>query len=370
MSRKIHITLVGGQVIPIYQGIMQYPADEVILLHTADTLPQAKILQAHIQTGNRLVGINDAFDFNEIYNKIQSLIDNNAEYVANITGGTKIMSIALMESFIDRQDATIFYMDQNQTILDIRSRKSHSAQVHLSIADIFSLSGNKLVEYKDYGSVDRKLIGEVQAVRKLMKYSKGEWYKLIAGIRVDEKLKGLTTLAGSYYSLDPMSNQLIINIRRNGHELRYKFDLDHPRKFINDTQWFEIEVADILSKWRYCKDLYLQSKVAYQSGLEKNEIDIIINTGGKLIFVECKTQVFDIKDIDKFRNVVKNYGGLAAKAILITDQPINKRVEEKCMDNNITHICMQGSDNDAAFFSFEERLFIVLEQNLFKNNPI
>lgn len=370
MSKKIHITLVGGQVIPIYQGVIQFPADEVVLIHTVDTLPQAKILQAHIGHKTRLECIKDAFDFEDIFTFVNKLIAPNISYYVNITGGTKVMSIALMESFIDRPDDVIFYLDQNQTLLDIRSRKSHVAKVHLSISDIFSLSGNKLVDYKDYKSIDPKILEEVKAVRRLMKYAKGEWYKLLAGIRVDEKLKGLHTLAGSYYSYDGKSNQLTISIKRKEKELKHVFRLNNPRKFINDTQWFELKVADVLSRWRYCKDLYMQSKVAYQSGLEKNEIDIIVNTNGKLIFVECKTQVFDIKDIDKFRNVVKNYGGLAAKAILITDQPINKRVEEKCRDNNINYISVQGSDDDATFIRFEERLFIMLEQNLFKNNPI
>ena len=368
--KKVHITLVGGQIIPLYQGIIKYGGDEVVLLHSKDTIHQAGILQSHIKVPARLILIKDAFDFESIYNTVGGLVERDCDYFVNITGGTKIMSIALLEAFIKYPNATIFYIDQNQNILDIRSRKSQFAPIHIDIGTIFSLSGNKLVDYKDFKSLDIQILKDAGMVRQMMQYAKGEWYKLMAGLRVDNKMSGLTTPAGSYYTIDKSDQSLTIQLFKAGKSMKYTWKGKDGLKLVKDTQWFEIEVAEILSRWRYCRELYMHSKVAYQAGTEKNEIDIIVNTEGKLIFVECKTQVFDIKDIDKFRNVVKNYGGLAAKAVLITDQPVNQLVAEKCRDNSISYFSLKGSPDDPPFLSTSDMLYNFLESILKSNNPV
>ena len=41
MCRKIHVALVGGQAMPVYVGIFESNADEVILLHSKESKPQA-----------------------------------------------------------------------------------------------------------------------------------------------------------------------------------------------------------------------------------------------------------------------------------------------------------------------------------------
>ena len=94
-------------------------------------------------------------------------------------------------------------------------------------------------------------------------------------------------------------------------------------------------MAEILSRWTKTKELVSNLIIEYADGLAKNEIDMVVNTGSKLVFVECKTAVFDIKDIDKFHNVAKLCGGLGAKAILITFHKPNARILEKCADNHM-----------------------------------
>ena len=103
-----------------------------------------------------------------------------------------------------------------------------------------------------------------------------------------------------------------------------------------NTGWFELEVAEMLSQWEHADELYLNTVFERRHDkTNKNEIDIIVSTEVKMFFVECKTHVADIKDIDKFRNVVKILGGLAAKPILVTMFKPNNNVIEKCEDLNI-----------------------------------
>lgn len=63
----------------------------------------------------------------------------------------------------------------------------------------------------------------------------------------------------------------------------------------------------------------------YKNNLPKNEIDIIVNTGDKLLFVECKTRICDNTNIDKFSAAVKNYGGMASKALFVSNMPMDDK---------------------------------------------
>lgn len=61
----------------------------------------------------------------------------------------------------------------------------------------------------------------------------------------------------------------------------------------------------------------------------------------KLLFVECKTQVYDITDVDKFFEVTRHTGGLSAKPIFFTYEEIRLDAKEKCENNNIPCYCMK-----------------------------
>ena len=68
----------------------------------------------------------------------------------------------------------------------------------------------------------------------------------------------------------------------------------------------------------------------------KNEIDIIADMGSRLLFVECKTQVYESTDVDKFRTAVRNYGGLGSIPLFVTLHEMKDLAREKCNDSKIT----------------------------------
>lgn len=73
----------------------------------------------------------------------------------------------------------------------------------------------------------------------------------------------------------------------------------------------------MLSVWKSGQDIRVGVRFDFASSMRlKNEIDIIMNTGNKLLFVECKTRIMHLTDLDKFNNVVKTYGGTGSKALL------------------------------------------------------
>lgn len=97
----------------------------------------------------------------------------------------------------------------------------------------------------------------------------------------------------------------------------------------------------------------------------KNEIDIIVNTGQKLLFVECKTMLQNSTDIDKFRTAVKNYGGLGSKSIFITENEMTPLQKEKCEESGIPYFSFNYKDGTKKTV---DDLFAQLEQELFNIN--
>ena len=89
-------------------------------------------------------------------------------------------------------------------------------------------------------------------------------------------------------------------------------------------------------------------------------MDIIINTGIKLLFVECKTQITNTTDIDKFRSVIKGYGGMGSKGIFITDASMSDIAKAKCEERGILTFSLQ--DNHLGL-STEQALYMLLDSD-------
>ncbi|WP_276964799.1 hypothetical protein [Bacteroides graminisolvens] len=83
------------------------------------------------------------------------------------------------------------------------------------------------------------------------------------------------------------------------------------------------------------------------------------------MFIECKTQITNITDIDKFSTAVRNYGGMGCKALFITDAKMKDTAAEKCADSGILSFSMSDCKGS---FSPSVMLFATLEQELFSIN--
>lgn len=91
----------------------------------------------------------------------------------------------------------------------------------------------------------------------------------------------------------------------------------------------------------------------------KNEVDIIVFTKKKALFVECKTKLHNSTDIDKFRTVVRNYGGQSSKALFITDRPMLPLQKENCSESAIITFSIKDSGPNK-----EQELFRILNDEL------
>jgi hypothetical protein len=370
---NIHITLVGGQNLPIYNGILRSNPDKIIFIHSNKTLEQSRLISSIVGIESEFIEINPT-NFKSISVKMESVVTIILEnkVSVNLTGGTKLMSLAAFSISMKNNINDLFYLDQNNVEYDFFSNTSKQIDISISIETYFRLSGNKIKSFNIINKYDPNAINSFEKIRQLMEFAPREYYSLMGSISYKSKnhnrIDEYSTKNGSVFNYDKETNQIVIILKSKNSEIRRQFAFNDVYETIVHTKWFEFEVASLLMEWKYTTEIYHSVVVPYNSGADKNEIDLVLNAGQKWIFIECKTQVNDIKDIDKFRNVAKNYGGLGAKSILITDAVIKSNVKEKCEDNNILTFSIEQAKHN-KLFSVNQSLYLLLESELFSSNP-
>lgn len=363
---KIHITLVGGQTMPIYQGIIASNPDHVILVHSKDTVELANRIYKEINLSCELL-LFDPVEIAHIDEGVKRLRDkylNDNEIIVNITSGTKPWTIFFYANFSVLDNATLIYIDQNNKIWNLKTQQSSTVDFDMNAQ--FRLLGNELRHYNrfdSYTDADKEMVKKIRDVRKHNHLDFNEMTEYLSKHANETKAIGK---CGSALIWDANKKSFEVKIiNKKGNLLTVVLKSENVRQLVLNSGWFEYEIAEVLSRWKYAKEIRMNCKFPTTTGSPKNEIDIIINTGTKLLFVECKTKIFNETDIDKFASAVKVYGGLGSKALFVTDVPMSEKALEKCADNGVMTFSLQ---NNPFKFPIEDLLFVMLEKELFNIN--
>ena len=372
----IHISLIGGQSYPVYLGIADLNPDGIILIHSSQSREEAERIQQEIDVPTHLQEF-DPVDIQSIYHQLEknfTRLSSDDIYTVNITGGTKLWSIAFYEYCKRYSNAKLIYIDQNNCVCNLVTLEKYQSVVSFDTDSVLRLNGTKAESYllyQDYTEADKNCINRIKKLRR-HSYEKFNAFS-IPNKKWENELKqkklGSWRLEdGSQIEWDKETTTIkILLINNKSEKLNDMLTSPHIFNLFFHTGWFEYEVASLLSTWQYAKEIRMNVKFPYNAERNpKNEIDLIVNTGNRLLFVECKTQISDITDIDKFRTAVKNYGGMACKALFVTDAPMKKTAAEKCEDSGISSFSIR--DCNQSFFSIQEMLHLKLEQELFAIN--
>lgn len=344
----IHITLVGGQPTPVYQGVILSQPDKIILICSAGDQGTEKLASAiqkklyELQYFNVMIEklvIDNVKAISEKLTVLFSSISDTDELSVNLSSGVKIWSL-LCQQLCPREDAHIYCLAQNGSVLTIQGQ-CDIERVDFDMFTQFVLLGNPLEHYNsfvDYGIDEKhnydiisKLYGKesfkkrLNEFKELMNKFKGDVETFFA----EDQEVGNDTHYIHWFADDRVFQ---IGLGEYVEEITGRFAV----QMLLNTAWFEYEVASMLSQIYGPENVYTNCIFKLKdSDEDKNEVDIIVNTGQKLLFVECKTQITKITDIDKFHSVVQNYGGNGSKALFITMQPINQIRQVKCKENQI-----------------------------------
>ena len=349
----VNISLVGGQSMPVYRGFEEpQKPDKIILIYSDMTYEEAKSIGDKSGLPFELKQF-DAFNYSSILKSGEILLDNleGNKVIINITSGTKPWAVAFSLLAINRENCTIIYFDQNSIMHDLTHQYLDNSLHDLDIATIFRYNNQSVPDhtlFTDYTQEDENVLNSVIKLRSknytdfnyLTSFENRNWKRDFDNSTILHPQQTLPS--GSMILYDKPQNKVFIKLKNRYLGYTEKtLHSPHVEKIVFNTGWFEYEVALLMSQWQHCKEIWMNVAIPYSNNNTKNEIDVMVNTGKKLIFVECKTQIKDTTDIDKFRSAVRNFGGWSSKAIFITRASMTNYAREKCEDNGIIFFSLE-----------------------------
>lgn len=371
---KIHITLVGAQPMPIYLGIKYCKPDSIVFVHSQETLDVANRVKKEIDCKNIEMLPMKEVDLYKIYITANDLLKKykNDEVTVNISGGLKSWSHIIGSLAQAQENCCVIYVDQNNIVSEFNTLKS--IDITEESADIdahLRLYGNELASFNDfdeYTNDDYLVASEIEKLRQC----NSDVFKNLFAVINDRKIqsqiknkKGNNYCGRSYVEWYSENNNDVITgeFYNQFSTDSIEFDLKSPHaiSIAFNSGWFEYKVANMLSSWHRVKELRMNCVFPLNKRLDKNEVDIIADLGNKLLFVECKTKLYNPTDLDKFRAVVRAYGGTGAKALFITHSKWSEQASVKCKEHGIIYYPLQDS---RGRFHTDRELIEALEKNI------
>lgn len=373
---KVHIALVGGQALPVYNAIKATQPEYIVYVHSKQSVKLLPLLAAEIDTPSESV-ILDATNPFEINEKVNELAEKYAEddVWVNISSGPKSWAYFFSVAFSSRANATVIYMDQNNVIWDYNQMQSIET-FEFDMDPVFRLHNNKLEYYTPYTYYTSDDLASQKMVGELRRFCYEDFNELTACL--DKKKQNILTnqktglfeskRSNSFVEWDKSGEVPFVRLslwNKRGEVLEKKIESPHVIDIVFNSGWFEYRIASIISQWNKCKEIRMNCKFKLKPNVDKNEVDIIANAGIKIFFVEVKTQIFDTTAIDKFASVVKGYGGTASKALFVTDAPMSELALKKCEERYVIPFSLK---NYATSKAAKDALYKLLDDNLYNFN--
>jgi len=336
---KHQITLIGGQLLPIFIGIKEFNPDKVYFVASNESKVGLQQLKAIIKGVPFSEHNCDAYDFASVKNTCEKILDkigSNEEVSFNLTGGTKIMVLAV-QSIIHERGIPGFYINQDNTLLELSSYSKKPISYHVTTKEFLEISGHPVYSaktLKDYGLADFKTAKEIETFAysgnrysSITKYFRKKYQDLPFPISGNENLSSDVKCTWD-------ASKVEIFVKGTKVAL---FKSAIVQDLFFNAGWWELLVAEAVSKWTKANEIFVKFELPFKSDLltMKNEIDVLINLNNKLIFVECKSGQVKQEDINKMKVIKQTYGGLVSKSILVSRFIPSPTIMEKCNELDI-----------------------------------
>lgn len=338
MSKNIQIALVSKETLPVFYIINEFRPDEVFLVGTEETTREMEqIERSAAKMGSvchRLITKADdmAYTMKQCEN-VHERCGDNACYCYNLTCGTKLMAFgALMCA--QKHQAQVVYSDIS-TYTNFATMQRMPMQHMLTTEMIIALQGQK-IKSRDVYRYDAERTKSASEVRKFVLRNFQAYSVLIKYYNKNKQLP------------NPYNDRKV-NYRRSGGELVIEYDdievfsSDYHDAFsmVFEGRWWETLVADAVSRWadgRYevWTNVRFEPK-AEAERYDKNEVDVLVNIGNRLLFVECKSGMFDQDNLYKLSSVSHTYGSYKSKSVIVSfrENVIRPDLEEKAREMHV-----------------------------------
>ena len=324
---NILISLVSDQTIPNVQFIKSRmdSVDRLLFVSTEKMENSGKrdwILNTvgiEEETREKPIVVNE-YSFKDIEEKLAERINDEDHYIVNLTGGTKIMSLAVRDFFKD-MDAEMYYLPGNNTEIKVhpgKNKTSHKLTARLSLDEYLNAYGFTVNKRS-------KPCYDFQTNTRILNYflwniNDETDYEPLEYLRENRGKKNLSLL-------DEETIELKAFIDRLGIETKSPGKLDKYEIKSLSGEWLEDYLFQfIVQEFEIPEDSVSLGLEVEKNKKSPNEIDVLLMKNEKLYLFECKTSVFTEKNsrktlipstIYKSDSLRKNFG-LFAQTVIVT----------------------------------------------------
>jgi len=346
--RKLIVILVSEQTVPNVQFLKwffknNHETVDVLFISTEkmeakkkshDIIEAISLSETHISEWKKVcVDENSLEDFESKANALLSEWTHSS-FVVNITGGTKIMSLAAYAYFQDRENCEMFYQPLNRNLQRIFS---DSGYMEFEISELLTLKEYMLAHGIDF-KYDNFCVKDYE-------YNKNVYMNIIKDNR--EFISPLVAMQNNSYFRNVFKRRDSLNLEQisddkfvtpDGNLLdklavcetvsKFGFDVHNLSKedlrYITGG-WFEEFVYQKTKEELGLPDENIALNIHIEKDSDKNELDVIYIKENRLHVIECKSFV-EGKEGNKVLNdalyklqaIMKSKFGLNAKSYLYT----------------------------------------------------
>lgn len=361
---KVHISLVGGQPNPIADGIRHVAPDKVILIYSDDARSKENVDKIINYFNNSQISFEkrkfDASDMDDISKKIISIQQQytNDDISINISSGTKPWAYYFTTIMGKNQNVEIFYIDQNSVLWNMT--KQEKCEIEFDMEQRLLLYFGAIPIYRDYAELSKDIAKDAEICNNLYNFNPKMFAALAAKAR---KLSNdiYWEQGDNFLDWDKKEQQLLCHLSKKTNGVKiYEQTLGSPmaRKLFVNAGWFEYKVAKLFSKWDKVKSIWWDCEFKTKSNTPLNEVDLILNLGKRLLFVECKTKIDSPTDLDKFTSAARNFSGMSTIGLFVSNNPIDDSIKLKCKYNGLMYYSLQENNTliDPLIAEIEKKL--------------
>jgi len=357
-KRKVHIALVGGQPAPVVYGIKATEPDLVEFIYSNESKQNVESIKKFITPVKcDMSAPLNATDAKAISQRADSLAEKywNDEVCINISSGSKPWAYLIPESFIRHPACKVIFIDQENMMWDLSEHICSPIEI-MNVFDHVKLYGTPLTKYTDiktFTPEDRLVSSIMETLWTQCRQNKimGKEFQNLLSVLGDSEKDSLRDKSQDSFQTNGNKSYVEWKKPRGGTpgkvtisilgQNEVKIRSPHALDLAFNSGWFEYKVADMLSRWPEAKSVYLNCNFETRElgpknkKSPKNEIDVMVQTTNRLLFVECKTYLSKPTDVDKFKNAVKTYAGTSCQGIVVSYRPLSTVAREKIVDSKL-----------------------------------
>lgn len=332
---KVLVNLIGGQPTPNVIAFKEVSADKIINVYSSESEKQHKSICSTLgQSSSEDHMKADPFNYEMNLQLAADILESHSvgnELVLNFTGGTKIMSIAFVRTFIERGLRCIYIDSENHSMLEIDAQKSlhKSLSSRLTISEYFRIHNQPFEENQTVSIISE--IGEQELMDYLFLNLNDNILTLCK--KSSDKCKG-KDISGMKTSANYTKSSFNLSIDARNVKLTFESEKDNrgfeltgvgSLKFFTGG-WYEEKLYTQFKNSKIFDEVRTNVTIDLPGQkTPKNELDIVAIKDDTLYIFECKAGSVTQDSINKLR-AIKELFGRYAKVILVSYFPINQPV--------------------------------------------